>query len=632
MFTDMVDYTAMTQSNERLALELLEIQKSMCRPLFSVHGGREVKTIGDAFLVEFESALDATDCAVELQTALHGYNESAPEGRKIMLRVGIHLGDVAHQGEDVLGDAVNIASRMQPLADPGGICISQQVYDQVRNKASMPFQKLAPAELKGVRFPIDVYRVVLPWQGTRPRSEPRLGQAKRVAVLPFANMSPYQRDEYFADGMTEETISTLSKVTGLRVISRTSVMRYKKTDKGLGEICRELGVGVILEGSVRKSGEEVRITVQLIDAKEDENLWSEQYDRRLENIFAIQREIAGRVADAMRARLVPGESTRMKRDETRDPAAYVSYLQGMHLFRENTEDSLRQALRLFGQTSGLDPSFARAYAAAADAVLALGNGGYEPFAESVAKAEELIGQALGVNPDLPEAHAMLALIRFAMDDYGEAETEALRAIDLNPSLPDPYLNLSNIQAVEGRILEALKCAETAYMLDPLTPRAIGLYGHLLFYAGDEKSALDHWTRTAQFAPYVTSLYLNEFHLGKKNYAKAEEAVLALERLRPADSRTLSARGMLDAFTGRRKRALEAIRSLGESSKEGSSNVYLKGFVHWALGDRDSFFDCMFQAAKIHALPGVVLRYSPVYASARGDKRYRELFAKIGVDV
>ena len=633
MFTDMVDYTAMTQANERLALELLEKQRSLLKPLFRAYGGRVVKTMGDAFLVEFDSALDATDCAVEVQTVLHGYNESAPEEGRIRLRVGIHLGDVAHQKNDVLGDAVNIASRIEPLAEPGGICISEQVFDQVRNKETTPFAKLAATELKGVSFPIDVYRVVLPWEaGPPPRQEARSDLTKRVAVLPFANTSPDPRDEYFADGMTEEMILTLSKITELRVISRTSVMRYKRTEKSLGEISRELGVGTVLEGSIRKSGEDLRIGVELINAREDEHLWSEQYDRKLENVFAVQRDIADKVAGAMRANLIAKEEARMKQEETRDPGAYTYFLQGRHLLHENTEDSLRQAVDLFSHVIELDPSFARVYATMAEARLALGNGGYEPLADSVAKAENLIGKALALNPNLAEAHSMLALVRFVQDDYGDAESEALRAIQLSPSLPDPYLNLANVQAVRGEIADALRSAETAYHLDPLTPRAIGLYGHLLFYAGFEDRALDHWKKTANFAPYLTNFYLGEFYLCKKDFVKAEEATLALEKMGPSDSRTIMTRGMLAAYTGSRKKALEAIRNLDETSKGGSARVNFKGFVHWAMEDKDAFFDCMSEALKFHALPGILLRYSPLFSGAREDARYRELFSKIGVDV
>ena len=632
MFTDMVGYTPLTQSNERLALELLEKQRSVLRPIFRACRGREVKSMGDAFLVEFDSALDATTCAVELQTALHRYNESARGERSIRLRVGIHLGDVAHKDKDVFGDAVNIASRIEPLAEPEGICISEQVFDQVRNKMRTPLSKLENVELQGVRFPIDIYRVVLPWEAEPPRRETRPDLAKRVAVLPFANMSPDPRDEYFADGMTEELILALSIITVLRVISRTSVMRYKRPEKGLGDISKELGVGIVLEGSIRKSGDDLRIGVELINAKEDEHLWAEQYDRRLENVFAVQRDIADKVAGAMRANLVAKEAARMKQEETRDSAAYTYFLQGRHLLHENTEDSLRQALDHFGRAVNLDPSFARAYATMAEARLALGNGGYEPFADSVAKAEDLIGKALELTPDLAEAHAMLALVRFTQDDYGYAEAEAIRAIQLSPSLPDPYLNLSNVQAVRGEIGDALRSAETAYLLDPLTPRAIGLYGHLLFYSGFEDRALDHWEKTAKFAPYLTNYYLSEFYLCKKDFVKAEAATVTLEKLGPSDSRTVMARGMLAAYGGSKKKALEAIRSLDEASKGGSAKVNARGFIHWAMGDRDAFFDCMSEALKIHALPGMALRYSPLFTDARGDPRYRELFSKIGVDV
>jgi adenylate cyclase len=633
MFTDMVGYTALTQADEPLALELLEKQRSTLRPIFRAHFGREVKTIGDAFLVEFDSALEATLCAVELQTALHGYNALVTDERRIKLRVGIHLGDVAHQQDDVFGDAVNIASRIEPLADHEGVCISQQVFDQVQNKLKIPLARLEAIELEGVQFPIDVFKVVLPWAtDSTTRPEVPSTPTKRMAVLPFANMSPDPRDEYFADGMTEEMISTLSKISELRVTSRTSVMRYKRTDKGLVDISRELGVLTVMEGSIRKSGQDLRIGVQLIDAKKDEHLWSEDYDRRLENVFAIQREIANKVATALRANFLVKEAAHMKQDETREPTAYVYFLQGKQLLHENTEASLRQSIDFFGRAVDLDPSFARAYATMGEAYLALGNGGYEPFTDSVSTAEGLIGKALKLNPALAEAHSMLALIRFTEDQYTAAESEARQAILLSPSLPDPYLNLSNIQAVRGQIEEALRLAETAYQLDPLTPRAIGLYGHLQFYAGDEVGAMDYWKRTAQFAPYLTNLYLTEFHFCKKDYVRAEETTEMLEKLGPSDPRTLMARGSLDAFTGGKRRALEAMKNLDESSKAGSANVNAKGFIYWALGDRDAFFECMSKAVEIHALPGIVLRYSPLYSGARGDSRYRELFARIGIDV
>jgi adenylate cyclase len=219
-----------------------------------------VKTIGDSFLVEFGSALDATTCAVEVQNFLHDYNTSSRDEWKISLRIGIHLGDVVHSENDIFGDAVNIASRLQPLAEPEGVCISQQVYDQVRNKIPQALVKLEQHDLRGVRFPVDVYKVVMPWE----RAEaPLTSQAdkNRVAVLPFANMSPDPNDEYFADGMTEELIDRLAQVKQLKVIARTSVMNYKKKEKSASQIADELRVGELVEGSVRKTGDRVRVTV-----------------------------------------------------------------------------------------------------------------------------------------------------------------------------------------------------------------------------------------------------------------------------------------------------------------------------------------------------------------------------------
>src|SRR5208337_1359530 len=213
MFTDIVGYTALTQKNEPLAMKLLERHRELIRPIISKHSGREVKTIGDAFLVEFASALEATECAVEMQKTLHEFNETPADG--VLVRVGVHVGDVIHKGDDVYGDAVNIASRIEPLASAGGICISEQVYDQVRNKVPYELVRLQPRELKNIAFQIDVYKLDLPWEaGVRPESEE---DKHRLAVLPFTSMSPDPNDEYFADGMTEELITAMSGLQGLQV-------------------------------------------------------------------------------------------------------------------------------------------------------------------------------------------------------------------------------------------------------------------------------------------------------------------------------------------------------------------------------------------------------------------------------
>jgi adenylate cyclase len=282
MFTDMVGYSALTQENETLALDLLNEHREILRPLFSKHDGREIETAGDAFFVEFNSAVEATNCAIEIQTILHERNKAEPQARQILLRIGLHIGDVVYMDNHVHGDGVNIAARMEPLAQPGGICISEDMARQIRNKISYPVIKLGEEKLKNISIPMDIYSIMLPWHKFEKLKRPkRLYSGKRItiygwsligiliiigiffftksyqgkntsypklrlAVLPLANISQDSTDEYFADGMTEELISILSKIGGLNVIARTSIMKYKTTDKDISQIGQELMVGTML--------------------------------------------------------------------------------------------------------------------------------------------------------------------------------------------------------------------------------------------------------------------------------------------------------------------------------------------------------------------------------------------------
>jgi adenylate cyclase len=273
MFTDMVGYSALAQTNETLAMELLEGHRKLIRPILPRYGGNEIKTMGDGSLVEFQSALEALNCAIEMQRHVHGENQMAPSEKRTKLRIGIHVGDVIHRGGDIFGDAVNIASRILPLATDGGICISGQVYDQVRNKTESPLAKLEPMSLKNISLPIEVYNVVMPWEMTPMEPRTKL-DPRRLAVLPLRNMSPDPNDEYFADGMTEELITSLAGISELTVIARTSVMQYKTIMKKVTEIGRELNVGSLIEGSVRKAGNKLRITVQLVNAQDDGHIWT----------------------------------------------------------------------------------------------------------------------------------------------------------------------------------------------------------------------------------------------------------------------------------------------------------------------------------------------------------------------
>jgi TolB-like protein len=373
MYTDMVGYAALGQKNESLSIALVEEQRKLIRPILARHNGKEIKTMGDAFLVEFPSALDAVRCAYDIQRAAREFNISIPKEKRIHLRVGLHLGDVVESQGDISGDAVNVASRIEPLAEDGGVCLTRQVYDHVQNKFELPLASLGPKTLKNVSAPVEAYKMVMPWEQSSTGVTPAF-PTNRIAILPFANFSPDPQDDYFADGMTEEVISTLSKVGSLEVISRTSVMQYKKTPKPIKEVSRELDAGIVLEGSVRKVGNRLRVTAQMIDAARDRHLWAESYDRDMQDDFAIQSEIAGRVADALSVRVLPRERAELTKKPTGSTMAYTLYLKGRDLWNrrggERGHEDVKEAAKCFEQAVKEDPDFALGYVGQADCYLA----------------------------------------------------------------------------------------------------------------------------------------------------------------------------------------------------------------------------------------------------------------------
>jgi TolB-like protein/class 3 adenylate cyclase len=630
MFTDIVGYSSLTQTNERLALELLEEHRGIVRPIVARHNGQEIKTIGDAFLIEFPSALEATECAVEVQRSLRDYNKRSNEDRRVHIRIGIHLGDVIQQQNDVLGDAVNIASRIEPLAEPDGVCISQQVYDQVRNKIGYPTENLGPQQLKNIGYQIDVHRVV--WTKEKMASaqethrKPSL-ERNRIAVLPFTNMSPDPNDQYFADGITEEIISIVSGISRLSVISRTSVMSYKGTTKKLGEIGRELDVGSILEGSFRKAGNRIRITTQLIDVVGDRHLWAQNYDRTLDDIFAVQSEIAEKVAGELKIRLVESEKRTLEKKPTENIEAYTSFLQGRELYREGTETSLKQAIGLYEKAIELDSRFAKAYAGMAECHTALADAGYEPADISDAAVKSLLKCAIDLDPTLPEAHAALANLFFNVDDMPSMEAEARMALELDPSLPATYAMLSELAGIKGDAEEMVRQIETAYRLDPIRPRFIWLLGMTYLWVGREGEALEFWEKTEKLAPTMVCRGMTEHCLAKGDLEKAKESLAKLEKLDLTNPRVTWMGGVIAAMEGDREKALFAIKKI-EDAKLGPIAFNYIGYIYHALGDLDSYFEYMNRALEANAIVASAPMYSPLFARARADPRYLELVEKL----
>ena len=481
MFTDIVGYTSQVQKNEAKAMQMLEEHRKVVRPFLSNHHGREIKTIGDSFLVEFPSALEAVRCAFDIQRFLHELNSNRVPEQSILLRVGVHLGDVIHSENDVYGDAVNIASRIEPLAEPGGLCITGQVYDQVKNKISSPFLSLGAKELKNVGDPTVVFKAIMPWD-EKPKAA--ILDTHRIAVMPFVNMSPDASDEYFADGMTEELISTMSRVGQFEVISRTSVMQFKKNPKPIREVSRELDAGTILEGSVRKSGTKLRVTVQMIDAAKDRHLWAENYDRELKDAFAIQSEIAETVAKELKVRILPAEKTRLDRKPTEDSEAYNLYLKGRFFWNERTRESLEKALSYFTEATKRDPGFGRAYAGLSDCLMVQEIWGFISPSEGE-KRGIYIKKALELDESLAEAHVSLANFLGSKEwDMVGAERELKRAIELNPNYATAHHVYGfGILGPLGRLDESIEQLKLAEKLDPLSPIIACNVGDMLAHSG-----------------------------------------------------------------------------------------------------------------------------------------------------
>jgi len=629
MFTDMVGYTALAQADEAKAISVLESQRNIIRPLFSTHNGREVKTIGDAFLVEFMSAQDAVLCAVEIQRRLHEWNSLRQGSQNVAIRVGIHLGDVVHAGGDVYGDAVNVASRLETLAEAGNICVSRQVYESVRNKTGLEFVPLGEKELKNVQRPMEVYKIKLPWEESS--TSKILAPRERLAVLPFVSMSPDPNDEYFADGLTEELIGRLSQVRGLEVIARTSIMNYKKKQKNVSEIGKELNVGTVIEGSVRKAGNRIRVTVQVVDANTEGHLFSSNYDSNLDDIFAVQSDVAAKVAESIPGAVLTPRARSRAEKETQDTVAYTFFLQGTQLSNSEEEEPLRQALSLLQQAVSRDPGFARAYAGIARCYIELGNGGYIQWREAIDMGKEAVMKALEVDPDLPEAHSRLGELQFMGDEnLSSRGAEFRKALALNPNLAEAHRMLASLAATIGDTDEMVRSFEKAYQLDPLAPEVISRLGMAYFYVGRDQDALNHWRKTLHLERYINSRFMFDYYVTKGDYDQAGMVVQDMERIGPTLEYTQLNRGYLAARTGDRKTALEMVEKLDSAHKPGWARSSSAGLIYLALGDLDKFFEYMFRSVDDHTISVITLRYNPLVDGARGDPRFAEIFRRAGL--
>ncbi|MFZ1023642.1 MAG: adenylate/guanylate cyclase domain-containing protein [Thermoplasmata archaeon] len=585
MFTDMVGYTASVQADESGTLRLLQEEEELVRPLLSAHRGREIKSTGDGFLVEFDSALRAVQCAIDIHRRLHERN-AQPGVTPIQVRIGVHLGDIEERGRDIFGDAVNITSRIEAFAEPGGVCVSGAVQEQVRNKIPERLEKLPPTTLKGLQVAMELYRVVLPWMTQEPTR--RNPASTGIAVLPFVNISLDPKDDYFADGLTEELITVISQLRELRVTSRTSVMQYKATTKALSQIGFELGVASILEGSVRRAGKLLRITAQLIDARSDGHLWATTFDRELEDVFAVQTEIAKHVAEALKVELLGTQRVSLRPPPTSNIEAYDLFLKGIHLYHLLSRKEQVEAIKFLEDAIRKDASFALAYAYLANAYVGT-SGIFVPAGVAFPRAELLVAKALELDPNSSEAHTARANLALQYEqDWKLSEAEFKRAISFNPSSADAHFWYAALLKVIQRFGEAKEELQTTIALDPLwrLPKMQLMIVNL--HAGDLETALDLAIRSRDENPALPGRHalvgLVHAAMGRMEEARTE-AKLSAGPLKEDNSRWT--RAILWAKLGEPKEARLLLVEFEEASKTREVSVAQIAGLHAVLGEKEN---------------------------------------------
>ena len=466
LFADIVGYTAMMQEDENAAVKKINRFRETVELISSELNGKIIQYYGDGSLLLFNSSTEAVEFAKLLQEDL-----AEPEG--IPVRIGIHMGDVLLQSGNVFGDVVNIASRLQAMAPPGRIFISEMVYRNIANKKEIESVFVKEERLKNVKIPVHIYEVLTKNNTAFVQHETMVEAvadspaANSIAVLPFANLSSDPEQEYFSDGLTEDIITQLSKIKAYKVISRTSVAQYKNSSKSVKEIGKDLGVGLILEGSVQRSGEQVRITAQLIKAVTDEHLWADSYDRPVNDFFSIQREVALAIASVLNTTLSKKETQQLDYIPNINLQAYDFYLRGKLLVEKRKKPDLLVARELFEQAVNKDKSFANAYSGLADTYLLSSFRGYEDPVKMLWLAKKNIDIALGLDPLSGETQASLGYWYYQNFDWHAAELTYHRAISLNANQSNVYVWLAILLESKGEHEEALRIYDQGNELNPV---------------------------------------------------------------------------------------------------------------------------------------------------------------------
>jgi adenylate cyclase len=566
---DVKGYSRLLGEDELGTIRTLNVHKEVMGNLIQQHRGRVVDAPGDNLLAEFGSVVEAVQCAVDIQKELKTRNAELPQNHKMEFRIGINLGDVIEEGEKIFGDGVNIAARMEGLANAGEICISGSVYDQVENKVDLKYEFLGEQSVKNITKPVRAYRLKMV-DGTwhhKTAVESKLPEKPSIAVLPFINISEDPEQEYFSDGITEEIITGLSKIPRLFVISRNSTFTYKGKPVKVQQVGHELGVDYVLEGSVRKAGERVRIAAQLIDAKTGHHLWAERYDRRLTDIFAVQDEITINIMRVMQVKLTEGEQAcEWLKHGSSNIEAYEKGMKGMACFRLFSTEGNVLARQIFEECVMTEPNSPGPYVMLGWTHLAdVMNGWSKSPEESINCALEYAQKALSIDDSQADTYALLGNIYLSQRQFDKAIEQGERAIALNPNGADHHVWLAMILTSAGRPEEAVELLNKAIRLNPFPPNWYFLsLGNAFFTMGRYEEAVEPYKRAFERSPdfLLTKIGLAASYgaLGCEEDARA--AATEILRIDPKFSLERFTHGLLYKNQNVAHRWIDALRKAG----------------------------------------------------------------------
>jgi len=666
MFTDIVGYTAMMQADEQKAVAVIKHYNSTLERLVRQFNGEVLNYYGDGSLCIFHSATDAVNCSLAVQKEL----KTEPV---VPLRIGLHIGEVFFEDAKALGDGVNVASRVQSLGQANTILVSDEFHNKIKNNSSISTISLGQFDFKNVDKPLEVFAIsneglFIPQRSKMEGKLKKRSGKKRfiittsliilvcaagfliyttffqekaasrpndqsIAVLPFVDMSQDKDQEYFSDGMSEELLNLLSKIPNLKVISRTSSFSFKGKNMDVRKIGENLGVANILEGSIRKSGNMIRITAQLIEVREGGHRWSETYDREMKDVFALQDEISKMIVDSLKIELTGRQAIRVARGFTKNTEAYEDYLKGRYHWNTRTDDGIKKAMGYFEDAIKKDSNYAAAYAGLADVYLTLYDYELISIEESTSKAKEAAQRALKINPMLAEAHNSLAHINLHEWKWESAEKGFQKAIELDPAYVLAHHWYALCLTAIGKPNEAVNEMKKARELDPLSTRINADLGMAYLSAKKYDEAIEQEKNTLELNPKASgALWIRGMaYQQKKMFGEAIKDYRHALELSPEDQNYLAALGHVYASSGNTSAARNILDTLFALNKKEHVSPFFIALVYAGLNDKEKALEWLQKSYEEKSGSVRYLKMEPRLQNLRNEPRYTELMKKIGLD-